>query len=96
MNQLGFSEAVYHLGEGVVIRVTDASDRRDLFAHLKRILGLNRLRLRGNAGGERRVHARRHRPEPPETGQALPENGLIGADRLRKPISSLFEAINAY
>jgi DDE family transposase len=35
-----------------------------LFAHLKRILRLGRLRLRGPPRGARRVHARSHRPEP--------------------------------
>jgi hypothetical protein len=35
-----------------------------LFAHLKRILKLGRLRLRGPTWRTRRVHARRHRTEP--------------------------------
>lgn len=42
-----------------------------LFAHLKRILKLDRLRLRG-PNGARRVHPRSHRPEPPQNGQADP------------------------
>jgi hypothetical protein len=37
-----------------------------LFAHLKRILKLDRLRLRCPNGGSRRIPPRRHRPKPPE------------------------------
>jgi hypothetical protein len=42
-----------------------------LFAHLKRILKLDRLRLRGLRRGTRRVLAGGHRAEPAPTGQAL-------------------------
>jgi hypothetical protein len=38
-----------------------------LFAHLKRILKLDRLRLRG-PNSARRVHPRSHRPEPSKDG----------------------------
>jgi hypothetical protein len=41
-----------------------------LFAHLKRILKLDRLRLRGPLRCSRRVPSRRSRPEPPQNGQA--------------------------
>lgn len=34
------------------------------FAHLKRILRLGRLRLRGPCGARDEFHTRRHRPEP--------------------------------
>jgi hypothetical protein len=43
-----------------------------LFAHLKRILKLDRLRLRG-PNGARRVHSRGHCPEPSQDGQADPD-----------------------
>ena len=43
-----------------------------LFAHLERILGLGRLRLRGpSMRREREIPPRRHPPEPPETGKDL-------------------------
>jgi len=40
-----------------------------LFAHLKRVIGLRKLRLRGPTG-EGRVPSRRHRPKPSETRKA--------------------------
>jgi hypothetical protein len=43
-----------------------------LFAHLKRILKLDRLPLRG-PNGARRVHPRGNRPEPSKDGQADPD-----------------------
>src|SRR5262245_20731731 len=42
-----------------------------LFAHLKRILRLGRLRLRGPVRGAIRVHAGSNRSEPAQVGQAL-------------------------
>ena len=53
-----------------------AQSRRDrkkvemLFAHLKRILRLGRLRLRGPSGAQVRVHAGSHRTEPEAACQA--------------------------
>lgn len=49
-----------------------------LFAHMKKIMGLSRLRLRGPNGAKRRVHPRRHRPEPPQDGQAPSRTGVKG------------------
>ena len=45
-----------------------------LFAHLKRILGLGKLRLRGPSGAkdQRRVPVGGHRPKSAETGEAHP------------------------
>ena len=51
-----------------------------LFAHLKRILRLGRLRLRGPRGATGRVHARGHRPEPASARQARRQGR-----RLRRP-----------
>ena len=48
-----------------------------LFAHLKRILRLGRLRLRGPNGAKGRVPIGRHSPKSPETGEDHP---LPGAD----------------
>ena len=45
-----------------------------LFAHLKRILRLGRLRLRGT----RRVHARGHRPEPTPPWQVRRKTAAAG------------------
>jgi hypothetical protein len=45
-----------------------------LFAHLKRILKLDQLRLRSKRSSGR-VPPRRHRPEPPQDGQASPHAG---------------------
>jgi Transposase DDE domain len=47
-----------------------------LFAHLQRILKLNRLRLRGPSGREGRVLARRNCTEPAQAGQ----DGRAAAD----------------
>jgi hypothetical protein len=41
-----------------------------LFAHLKRILQLGRLRLRGPNGARDEFQARSHSPEPQKAGQA--------------------------
>ena len=46
-----------------------------LFAHLKRILRLDRLRLRGRPA-PRRVPARSHRPEPQEMAKLVPPPNL--------------------
>ena len=43
-----------------------------LFAHLKRIPGLGRLRLRGPNGSQRRIPLSRHRPKTNETGRLSP------------------------
>ena len=43
-----------------------------LFAHLKRILGLDRLRLRGPNGARDEFHLASNGPEPPEVRQARP------------------------
>ena len=56
--------------------VTSRHERKKvemLFAHLKRILKLDRLRLRG-PNGAREIPSCRHSPEPPETRQASPRN----------------------
>jgi hypothetical protein len=50
-----------------------------LFAHLKRILKLDRLRLRGPSGAPRRVPARCHRAESATNGQAA----MSGATKTR-------------
>jgi hypothetical protein len=42
-----------------------------LSAHLKRILGLGRLRSPGPSGAQFRVHARRNRPKPPAGSPTL-------------------------
>ena len=43
-----------------------------LFAHLKRILGLRTTcDYEGQSGARRRIPPRRHRPEPPQTGEDL-------------------------
>jgi hypothetical protein len=55
-----------------------------LLAHLKTIMKLDRLRLRGQSGA-RDESPRRHRPEPPETRQVgsriRPATGLVGLIR---------------
>ena len=38
-------------------------------------------------GSEKRVHPRRHRPEPTKNSQALPDDHPCNARRLRKPIA---------
>jgi hypothetical protein len=43
-----------------------------LFAHLKRILKLDRLRLRGPCGARDEFHLAAIAPEPPQAGQAHP------------------------
>jgi len=48
-----------------------------LFAHLKRILGLGELRLRGPSGAKDEFSIGRHRPKSAEIGEANP---LPGAD----------------
>ena len=53
-----------------------------LFAHLKRNLGLRRLRLRRPDRGRRRVPARRHRPNP---ATARPELGRAALDERPDP-----------
>ena len=53
-----------------------------LFAHLKRHLGLRRLRLRRPDRGRRRVPARRHRPNP---ATARPELGRAALDERPGP-----------
>ena len=55
-----------------------------LFAHLKRILKLDRLRLRG-PNGARRVHPRSHRPEPSEDGQAGSDAGIDAGTAMFAP-----------
>jgi hypothetical protein len=42
------------------------------FAHLKRILRLDRLRLRGPSGAQDEFPARCHSAEPPKAGKADP------------------------
>ena len=58
-----------------------------LFAHLKRILKLDRLRLRGPSGARDEFPPRCHRPEPPETRQTHPnarsQNGVKRTDLVR-------------
>jgi hypothetical protein len=49
-----------------------------LFAHLTRILRLDRLPPARTMRRSRRVPPRRHRPEPPETGEAHSRNGRHG------------------
>ena len=60
-----------------------------LFAHLKRILKLDRLRLRGPNGA--RDPPRSNRPEPPKAGEAdpgtRPKVGL-SVDQLRQSTES--------
>ena len=50
-----------------------------LFAHLKRILRLDRLRLRGPQRSPRRVPPRSRRAEPQEAGQAPAERAADDA-----------------
>ena len=46
MDQFGFVETVYRLGEGVVIRVTDTADRR-FDASLSQTLGISNGQILG-------------------------------------------------
>lgn len=72
------------------------------FAHLKRILGLNRLRLRGPCGandvrfglsrphwghGPGSLHPRRHRPKPPKTGQDFSCTAANAKSLIRKTLA---------
>src|SRR5205814_5051567 len=58
--------------------VTSRRERKKvemLFAHLKRILKLDRLRLRGPNGARDEFPSRRHRPKPPQARDADPGAG---------------------
>jgi hypothetical protein len=64
--------------------VTSRRERKQvemLFAHLKRILKLDRLRLRGPCGA-RRVSRRHHRPEPPSSTKSAHHCRSVPAARL--------------
>ena len=49
--------------------------RRPLLAHLKRILKLDRLRLRGRNGARDEFHLATTAPEPPQVCHADPDAG---------------------
>ncbi len=64
--------------------VTSRRERKKvemLFAHLKRILKLDRLRLRGPNGARDEFH---HRPKPPQTRQADSRTGTDPGDMRRQ------------
>jgi hypothetical protein len=62
-----------------------------LFAHLKRILKLDRLRLRGPNGARDEIPPRRHRPEPSKArhaGSSSPaDTGLRGRHPSSTPLA---------
>jgi hypothetical protein len=68
--------------------VTSRRERKKiemLFAHLKRILRLGRLRLRGPCGAHDEFL--RYRPEPPKAGKANPDtrpNPCLSRDELTR------------
>ena len=89
---------VHETARDVARRITatgayvEASRRRKkvemLFAHLKRILRLDRLRLRGPKRRQRRVPPHCNRPEPPETRETDPgiaRAGLIASQKRTRP-----------
>lgn len=66
-------------------RLKTAEKVEMLFAHLKRILGLSRLRLRGPLRVKDEFTLAPTAQKPPETGKALPGKRALDADRPRKP-----------
>src|ERR1700728_5141294 len=65
--------------EAYVVSCRERKKVEMLFAHLKRILRLGRLRLRGPSGAKDELLLSRHRPKSPETGKAHPSSGAIFA-----------------
>ncbi len=77
--QRSIHEGARDLARGLSKTDANLTSRRErkkvemLFAHLKRILKLDRLRLRGPNGAKRRVPPGCHSTEPPQNGPADPD-----------------------